>query len=60
MTLTGAIFIIAPDDIVIDRHHSTTEVYCVSMRRVWNTRRAPQKFQNALKGAPTSEELTQV
>jgi hypothetical protein len=60
MTFTGAIFIIAADDIAIDRNHSTTEVYCVSMRRVWNIRRAPQIFQNALKGAPTSKELTQV
>jgi len=38
MTLTGAIFIFAADDIVIERRRSTTEVDCVSMRR------APQRL----------------
>jgi len=55
--LSPPIFIIAADDIVIERNRSTTEVDYVSMRRV---RRAPQKFQTALIGAPISAELTQV
>jgi hypothetical protein len=51
----AAVFVIAADDIVIERHRSTTEVVrvglvCVAQRV---PQRDPQKFKIAPKRAPT-------
>src|SRR5262249_13580046 len=45
--LTALPYIRSADDIVIKRRRSTTEVGCVSIRRVRNTRRALKHFQTA-------------